>query len=194
MNLRVWTAAFLIMLPASAQAGLKDDLLRAMAQCAALTDDKARLLCYDQLAPQTQAALAENPVASNKPPTVEEQKSWFGFDFGNLFGTAPKQQTTPQQFGSENVPAPPPNPNEPPPPGPLDSITEKVTDYALTPFGKFIVFLDNGQVWRQIEAESDIAHFEKGEKYTVTISRGMLGSYALSFNDSKKSYKVKRIK
>jgi hypothetical protein len=191
MNLRAWTAAFLIMLPASAQAGLKDDVLRALARCAGMTDDKTRLACYDQLAPQAQAALAQAPVASNTPPTPEEQKSWFGFDFGGLFGTAPKQQTTPQQFGSENVP---PNPNEPAPPGPIDSITEKVADYAVNPFGKFVLFLDNGQVWRQIDAESDIAHLDKGEQYTVTISRGMFGSYALSFNDSKKTYKVKRIK
>jgi hypothetical protein len=70
-----------------------------------------------------------------------------------------------------------------------------VTEYAYTPFGKFIVFLDNGQVWRQAEGDADHAIFHKIAKDNrVTISRGALGSYNLKVNDSDKIFKVDRAK
>ena len=77
----------------------------------------------------------------------------------------------------------------------LESVTAGVTDYAMTPFGKFIVFLDNGQVWRQLDGDTGVAHFMRAAKDNkVTISRGLLGSYNLKINDSTATYKVKRIR
>jgi len=194
MNVRmsISAMAFLFLLPIAAQAGVRDDVLRAMDQCATITDKDKRLACFDQLSTQVKQAIAEGPAAG--PMTAEQQKSWFGFDFGNLFGSSPKQQDTPEKFGSENLPAPPPKPGEPPREEPIDSITMKVTDYALNPFGKFVVFLDGGQVWKQIGGEADIAKFNKGGDNTVLISRGALGSYNMQINDSNKVFKVKRIK
>jgi len=195
MTLRVYAtaAAFLAALSAPAQAGVRDDVLRAMDQCAAVADKDQRLACFDQLAPQVKAALAETPMAG--PPTLEQQKSWFGFDFGNIFGGAPppSQQMTPQQFGGENLPPPPPKAGEPPPPGPIDSITANVTDYAFNPFGKFVVFLEGGEVWQQIQGDPEHAIFSK-KGNTVLISRGVMGSYNMQINGSNKVIKVKRIK
>ncbi|HVU21508.1 MAG TPA: hypothetical protein VHE09_12320 [Rhizomicrobium sp.] len=188
-------AAFVLLgLSIPAQAGVRDDVLRAMDQCSTVADKDQRLACFDQLSTQVKQAIAEGP--RNGPPTVEEQKSWFGFDFGNLFGDnkSPNQQTTPQQFGSENLPAPPRKEGEPEPQGPIDSITANVADYAVNPFGKFVVFLDSGQVWKQIGGESDIAGFKKSGGNTVLISRGLLGSYNMQINGSNKVFKVKRIK
>jgi len=164
---------------------------------AAIADKDQRLACYDQLSPQVKSALLTPPQGHEGPPTPEEQKSWFGFDLGNLFGTAPSRQTTPEKFGSENLAPPPPKPGEAPPPPmpePIDSIGAKVTEVAYTAFGKFIVFLDNGQVWRQVEGDADHAMFDKNGGDTVTISRGALGSYTLTIGDSAKTYKVKRVK
>ena len=93
------------------------------------------------------------------------------------------------------MPTPPPAAGEsaaPPPPEQIESITAAVTDYSFNPFGKFIVFLDNGQVWREIDP--DLAHFNKGGANTVTIERGMMGSYNMRINDGNKIYKVTRIK
>jgi hypothetical protein len=193
MNLRTAAslAALLLIIPITAQAGVRDDVLRAMDQCSAVTDKDKRLACFDQLSVQVKQAIAEGPRTG--PPTVEQQKSWFGFDFGDIFG-GPSQQTTPQQFGSENLPAPPPKEGEPPPAGPIDSITANVTDYALNPFGKFVVFLESGQVWKQIGGESDIANFKKSGNNSVLISRGALGSYNMQINGSNRVFKVKRIK
>ncbi len=82
--------------------------------------------------------------------------------------------------------------NQPPPE--LDSITATVQDYSFNPYGKFIVVLDNGQIWQQLESDSDIAHFMKSQKNTVTISRGFIGSYNLVVNDSSVLFKVRRLK
>lgn len=193
MNLRAGAAAALLLLGFSipAQAGIRDEVLQAMDQCSAIADKDKRLACFDQLSVQVKQAIAEGP--RNGPPTAEQQKSWFGFDFGNIFG-GPSQQTTPAQFGSENLPAPPRKEGEPPPEGPIDSITANVTDYALNPFGKFVVFLESGQVWKQIGGEADIANFKKSGGNTVLISRGLLGSYNMQINGSNKVFKVKRVK
>jgi hypothetical protein len=217
MNRSMWIAAIAAVffaVPAMAQD--REQVLRAMGKCAELTDDKARLACYDALAPRVKEVLATPPapVASNGPPTKEQQESWFGFNVENLFGSGPATQTTPEKFGSDQMPkpeappptvqaqaptpgqpAPPPPPPAPPQPEEVDSITAGLTDYAITPFGKFIVFLDNGQVWRQMQGDSGSAHFEKNPKDNkVTIERGFLDSYNLTINGSNKVYKVQRIK
>jgi hypothetical protein len=194
MNLRTAavTSVLLLGLTAAASAGPTEDTLRAMDQCAGVADKDQRLACFDALAQQVKQAVMRLPRSG--PPSAEEQKSWFGFDFGALFGTAPSQQTTPEKFGSETVPQPPPKEGEAPPPEPIDSITVKVTDVAYSPYGKVIVFLDNGQVWRQIEADTEHAMLAKNGGDAVTISRGMLNSYNMKVEGSNKTYKVKRVK
>jgi hypothetical protein len=194
MKLRVCAlvSALLVGATLAAQAGPREDALHALDLCAAIVDEHAKVACYDQAAAQLRAAL--NAPVTPHPPTESEQKSWFGFDLGNIFGSSPAQQTTPQQFGSENVPPPPAPANEPPPPGPIDSITAKVNNFAIDPFGKFVIFLDNDQVWQQLQGDPEHAGFHKGGGDTVTISRGFIGSYNLQINDSNKVFKVKRIK
>ncbi|MEI9989006.1 MAG: hypothetical protein WDM86_03115 [Rhizomicrobium sp.] len=136
-------------------------------------------------APSTPAAAP--PVADNRSPQAATP----------ALGVSPNAQTKPEQFGGENLAPPPPPPGEvaanQPPPG-LDSITAIVQDYSFTPYDKFIVVLDNGQIWRQLESDSNKAHFMKGAQNTVTISRGLLGSYNLVVNDSMMPFKVKRLK
>lgn len=198
----------------AAVAGPRDDALEAVAKCASLADAHARLACYDAAAPAVKSALAAPSAApetatASAQPAPKEQESSFGLP--DLFGGRPAQ-TTPQQFGSETVPKPPPPPKpappsaaavaanapQPPPTPPepeeLDSITADVTDYAFHLDGRFIVFLANGQIWQQIEGDTDKAHFKKGAPNKVTISRGAFGSYGLQLNDLAKAYKVKRLK
>ncbi len=192
----VTTACLLAIFTTAALAGPRDDVLEAMGKCAAMTDDKARLGCYDAVAPRLRDALNVPPATLAHPPTKEEQQSWFGFNLGSLFGesTSPSAQTTPGKFGADQMVAPAPaaqEPGAPAAPEEIDSITAAVTEYSLTPFGKFIVFLDNGQIWREIDA--DHAHFSK-DGNSVTIERGVLSSYNLRINDGNHVYKVTRVK
>ena len=178
----------------TAQAGPRDDVLEALGKCAAMADNTARLACYDAVAPQLKTTLATPPPALDRKPTREEEESWFGFNIGDLFGGgSASTQTAPEQFGNDRLPqtqAAIENAQQE-----VDSITAGVTDYSFTPFGKFIIFLDNGQVWRQIEGDAERAHFARNPKDNkVSISRGLIGSYNLTINDSRKVFKVTRVK
>ena len=75
----------------------------------------------------------------------------------------------------------------------VQGITARITDYTFTPFGKFVVVLDNGQIWQEQEGESDRAHLS-GAGNTISISRGAFGSYAAAINDGHHQFKVTRVK
>jgi hypothetical protein len=184
-------AAIVMAIAAPAAAGPRDDVLEAMGRCTAIPDAQARLACYDAAAPKLKEALAKPPASLDHEPTKEEQESWFGFDVGSLFGGGSSQPTTPEQFGKERTAdAQVTRQTEE-----IDSISAGLTEVSFTPFGEFIVFLDNGQVWRQLQGDGDRAHFNKNPKDNrVTISHGSLGSYNLTINDSNKLFKVTRIK
>jgi hypothetical protein len=201
MNFRFWALAFgcATAFPALAAPPppplAPQDVLEAIGRCSAISDNTARLTCYDALAPRVKDALAAPPQAlpGNRPPSAEEERSWFGFDLANLFGASPSQQTTPQQFGSDRLPSV--HAQEQTAAAEVDSITTGVTEVSFTPFGRFILFLDNGQVWRQIEGDTDRATFKKPAKDNkVTIGRGLIGSYNLTINDSARTFKVTRVK
>jgi hypothetical protein len=195
-------AVLAVALASPAVADPRAELIDGMAKCAAIGDGPARLACYDALNPALKAAQAEPPApvaAAATPPPVADNRAWYDPD--RIFGVPTRDQTTPQQFGGENLapPAPPPGQkpevaaNQPPPS--LDSITVGVTDYSFNPYDKFIVVLDNGQIWQQIESDTGVkARFQRGGKNTVTISRGFIGSYNLQVNDGSAEYKVKRLK
>lgn len=176
--------AALCLAPNLAHAAPQDSLLHALADCAGMADAAARLACYDRLAPQFR------PPA---PPTRAEKESWFGLD--TLFGGGEdKPQATPQAFGEERIPKTPEQRAEAEKQS-VDSITAKLSDYAKNAAGKFIVFLDNGQVWSQLSSDSGKASFAKAPKdNTVTIERAFLGSYSMTISNNTKLFKVKRLK
>ena len=198
MNFRipaVTTLALVTVFSAPVHADPREDLLQAMGKCASVTDDKARLACYDAAAPHLRDVLNTPPGTLSTAPTPEEQKSWFGFNLDSLFGSsAPASQTMPQQFGAERTPqvqqkAAEQAPHE------VDSISAGVTEYSFTFDKKFIVFLDNGQVWRQLQGDTALAHFNhQPTDNKVTIERGFMGSYNLTINDGEETFKVTRLK
>lgn len=76
-----------------------------------------------------------------------------------------------------------------------DSATAAVTDVSLTPSGRLVLVLDNGQVWQQLDG--DVVRFTPRGKLAqmqVTISRGLFGSYNLQFAGQNALYKVRRVK
>jgi hypothetical protein len=199
MNMRVFAVTTLaamaaFSLPVSgASVATREDVLEAIGRCATVTDDKARLACYDALTPHVKDALATPPETLSHPPTVDEQKSWFGFDLSDLFGASDAQQTTPQSFGSDNLPATKQKVEKAA--EEVDHITARVIQLSYSPEGSFIVFLDNGQIWRQLQGDTDKAHFKtNGKGNVVTVSRGFFGSYDMLINDGVKIYKVTRMK
>ncbi len=105
---------------------------------------------------------------------------------------APPQAPSPQF----TQPAPAPaaaNPNYVREPRRNQPIIARVNRYVLDQRGKFTVYLDNGQIWRQIESGDNSAQFRSNGMNLVTISPGFWGSYNLRLNRESAIYKVKRV-
>jgi hypothetical protein len=180
----VCTVALAGLAVAGARAAEPQATFEEMEKCGRVQDPAQRLACYDALQPRIRAALAAGPEALSR----DDQTSLFGLDFSGLFGSS--EATTPENFGGDNLPRPEPAPGAA---RPIESITASVKEYAITPTGKFVVFLDNGQVWRQQQADTGTARF-KSRDNKVVISRAMLGSYELQLNGGNKTFKVNRVK
>ncbi len=72
----------------------------------------------------------------------------------------------------------------------IQTLNIGVTKVSKTPFGKMIITLDNGQVWRQTDKVR--LKIESGQ--TVSIERGMLGSFFMGTDEVTKRIRVKRVK
>ncbi|HVP84083.1 MAG TPA: hypothetical protein VMS78_05120 [Rhizomicrobium sp.] len=189
----VLTAAFCLV-PTLALSDGRDNLMRALSNCAQLTIASSRLACYDRLAPEFDRYL-KTPVASAPPPppSKEEKESWFGLD--NLFGGGEeKPQATPQEFGEERLVKTPQEISKAKEEE-IDSISAHLTDYATNSFGKFTVFLDNGQIWQQLDADSGKAQFDRDpHRVKVKVERAIFGTYSMTISGNTKLFKVKRVR
>ncbi len=71
----------------------------------------------------------------------------------------------------------------------------KVVEVRVNPYKDITVTLDNGQVWRQLQGDSETVHIPAGERlYTVTLKKGPLGNYRMRVNELKRWIRVTRIK
>jgi hypothetical protein len=178
-QLRSLMAALFCAAAATAQADPARDALEAVAKCAEIAESAARLACYDAAAPKVKSAIAA-PV----PQAKEQEKSfldWFGF------GKPKAPVTKPEEFGK-----PPAAEKEP---GEITQITASVVELAKTARGKALFVLDNGQVWRQLDADAtEVVFPEPGKVLKVTIEVGFLGSYNLTIEGRNGLIKVTRLK
>ncbi|MDR3526570.1 MAG: hypothetical protein P4L57_04760 [Rhizomicrobium sp.] len=97
-----------------------------------------------------------------------------------------KLEAAPSDFGGEALKRPEAVSQEP------EFVSAHAARVAINAIQHFTVSLDNGQVWRQLDSDTEVAHFREGA--AVRIKRGFLDSYSLSVEGTFGSYKVKRIK
>ncbi|MBS0395194.1 MAG: hypothetical protein JSR54_11245 [Proteobacteria bacterium] len=133
----------------------------ALLACRTIADDAARLACFDR----ESAPLATHAAA---PALSPEQKFGLG---AAVVADKEAELGRPRESEATAVE------------GRLVAITAGAD-------GRFVFTLDNGQVWRQLSADSDLllavgAH--------VTVVRGALGSFVLR-SPSTRSCKVTRIR
>jgi hypothetical protein len=192
MKVRLLAALLPIFLPAAGAApAAAQTLPEQLQRCFRVYGVMDRLACYDEVArgvagnapasrPVSPApAMPANPAMA-AAPRLDQTQPGFGYN-----SNAPARQTTQEAFGGENI-------QRPAPAGPVDSIAAAVTDYKFTPQGRFIVTLANGQVWQQIEGDVARPLLNHNHTRSVKISRGLLGSYNLSFSDQTGRFKVER--
>lgn len=152
-------------------------------------------------APTTQAVVSPPyvppPVAQARPPapvaqaparqggTWYDPTSWFGKD------QPEKTSTNPTDFGAEALQQQ--KTAAAAEPARLEELTANVTAVVFNPLGRFTVTLANGQIWKQLDADTGTARFKNKGGDVVTISRGALGSYNLVVEGRSAMFKVKRI-
>jgi hypothetical protein len=84
---------------------------------------------------------------------------------------------------------PPPRTNE------IAQITATVLELARTARGRAVFILDNGQTWRQLDADgTEVRDPAPGKVLNVTIAKGVLGSYNLTLEGRNALIKVRRLK
>lgn len=148
-------------------------------ECRSITDDLERLRCFDDTtesaainiasagAKQPGGAPSAVQVASDEPQSADD-----------LFGAGDLVQ---KHAHEDNAP---------------NSLRAKLTELRFTRAGRYIVTLDNGQVWRQITGDSDRLRLPSasGDGIPIIIKKGLLGSHKLRPASSKRSIRVERIK
>lgn len=77
----------------------------------------------------------------------------------------------------------------------LDELSVAIDSISRTKSGKYVIILSNGQVWRQIRADTKrLLVKNDGEGAVANIKKRSLGSHTLSLEGSNRSIKVKRVK
>jgi hypothetical protein len=152
------------------------DSLRA---CARKQDVLQRLSCYDAEmakldAPQAAAPAAAPPAAAATaaaavrpaapPPTLgsEQLRNRSAAPLGEEQVRKPSSSSLKFWKSKDKEPD--------------AGMTARIEGLKKTPYGLLVVTLDNGQVWRQLEAEDNFP-LEEGD--TVRIDKGAMGSYRL---------------
>lgn len=171
---RVAIASLLSLLPLLAHADPTQEALQEIMKCSEVTDPAARLSCFDIAVPRAKRALAEHQ-AQQKRSFLD----WFGFS------RPPRAVTRPQDFGKPPAAEP----------GEITQITALVSEFATTPRRKAIFILDNGQIWRQIESDTEqVYEPAPGRPMRVIIEIGIVGGYNLSIEGRNGIVKVNRLK
>jgi len=165
-----------------------DSIEDSLAACTAMTDEAARLSCFDGA-----AGALKPPVVVAEPPAAEPVAT------------------------SEPEPEPEPEPAPPPPPEPAEAPADPLALFGMNPElasqqetaqaelkeikavavevtkrtrGEHVVTLDNGQVWTEKEAES---YFRVKVGDTVTIKRISMGGFRMVGRGNRASA-VRRLK
>ena len=151
------------------------NLMPDLLECKNLTDDSKRLKCFDGLMSDfdSNAVMAEMAAPVIPPVPVLTPEERFG---------AEDLATTQKEVRKER--------------NKVKALTASVIDVAKNKRGKYIVILENGQVWRQITADSSKLRIASSGAagMSATIKKKSLGAHILLLNKDKRSIRVERIK
>ncbi|WP_166424441.1 hypothetical protein [Paraglaciecola sp. 20A4] len=162
------------------------DIISELHDCRAENNDTLRLACYDKLSSinyqdserHTQASVSNKPAVVVSTPQPIVKKEMAKPLASQSFASRDNQV---KNFGLAKVIEPEQK---------IAKITADVIDTKKDPYGKLIVSLENGQVWRQ--TGNSTLRIKIGDQ--VYVEEGILGSYFLSKESSNKRIRVKRSK
>lgn len=156
----------------------------ALAKCKRIDNSLERLICYDDVVANIRGMQGVSSEVSSVAVPVAKQTASSSVEAASSIAkstSAPKPNSAApaSDFGLQKKRE-----------AESDGVSATIVSVSKTALGKYKMTLDNGMVWQQ----TDSTIFLPREGDTVTVERGMLGSFYLSKNDLNKTVKVKRIK
>lgn len=137
--------------------GAPPDQLARVFACADIAEDAERWACYDETVPLLRSAQGGGQLVVIDRVNVERmQEQSFGFNLPDLQNLLPR-------FGNEDAR--------------VDRVEATVERIETHTSGRSSFYMNNGQVWTQVEAER-VRNVRVGD--TVTIERASLSSFMIS--------------
>jgi hypothetical protein len=175
--------ALFLLTVAGAAADPRSDALAGFSRCQAIADDRVFLDCvYGAMqpmrgklglppAPASQVSLVPPVVLTPSPtPAAPPARTAAPVRNGGMLSGL---------FGS----------------GRIEVADQPMTGFRFDRQGFFTVTLANGQVWRQVEGDTSLAHWHGVPgSYRVTIRSGALGSFNLQVKGDPSGFKVARVR
>lgn len=147
-------------------ASAQEPTLQQLRTCAGIENPLKRLVCYDKVAAGEGVEVAEAQPASPRNNASANTRS-----------------TTANPADSFGLPAQEAN-------GDSDKIYVALSKAEKDPYGKWIIYFTNGQVWKQTDSQT----FQLPADANYEIERGLLNGYFLGREGLNKRIKVRRIK
>jgi hypothetical protein len=168
-----------VSLAALSSTTLQAQNLDALKACARISNETARLNCYDDAVIAIDAALAAE-IAARKQEMLARQAE------EKRLAEAKAAQDKVNSFGANNLPPEkqPETKIEAP-----DILDARIEVASYDPYGNLVALLDNGQTWVQTETLT-MPKIKIGD--TVQIKRGALGSYRMIIPRMNRAFPVKR--
>jgi hypothetical protein len=132
--------------------------VQAVLACRSLTDDTQRLACFDRATAAMGDAEAKGDLLTldrEQRRTVRRQAFGLPLPALDLFNKGEKPEE-------------------------VDRLTATVAAASQNPYGKWVIRLDDGAVWRQIDDNEPVKEPRKGS--TIVIKKGVLGSFFIDID------------
>ena len=140
----------------------RPELFEALVRCRAIADDTARLQCFDNAAAALQtAAERREVVVVDRAQVRESRRRLFGLALPRLpiFGGAADDEDEEE----------------------IRSIESNIVSAYQAAYGRWVVRLEDGSTWAQVDDNLIAARPRAGQ--TVRVNRGALGSYMMRVNN-----------
>lgn len=152
----------------------------AVERCREETSDAGRIACLESALSGKAAAPPEAPAPESSPPAAPPPET-------SPPASADEAEVT-AGIGAEQVRARARS-------AALESAHAlRVASYETVPFRRLQVELENGQVWRQIEGDTQRIRVDLERNQTVDIEESGLGGYKLRLNEIARTIRVERIR
>lgn len=168
----------------------KDASVQDVLACRVLVSNSERLACLDQAMPALANAFpVEKLSAQEQLEITVRQNEQTQKAAEKVFGQSINQQKT-QTVEASNVER---TVKRKVKKDQLREIASLVREVELTPYDKAIVYLENGQVWRQLDSDNVRVRSKIVVGKSVAIKKKIMGSYTMKISNER-SFRVKRVK